>query len=104
MIAVCAVSLWMAPGWPLPAIYLLFAVLGFTTGAWAGTVLAEAGRLAPPGGMSAALSGMFVFLNSGKMIGPIVFANVYWLTQSYGWAFASLALPGVVAWVCLRKK
>lgn len=103
MIGVCAVSLWMAPGWPLPAIYLLFAVLGFTTGAWAGTVLAEAGRLAPQGGMSAALSGMFVFLNTGKMIGPIVFANVYWLTQSYGWAFASLALPGMVAWACLRK-
>ena len=34
------------------AIYILFALFGFTTGAWAGTVLAEAGRLAPQGTVS----------------------------------------------------
>ena len=103
MLATCMVSLWIAPGWPLPAIYALFAVLGFTTGAWAGTVLAEAGRLAPAGTASAALSGMFVYLNCGKMIGPIVFANTYWVTQSYAWAFASLALPAVIALYCLTQ-
>jgi MFS family permease len=103
MIAACVASLWMAPGWPLPAIYALFAVLGFTTGAWAGTVLAEAGRLAPKGHVSAVLAGMFVYLNTGKMIGPVVFANAYFMTQSYGWAFASLALPGVAAWAWLRQ-
>ena len=103
MVVACIVSLWITPGWPLAAIYLLFAVLGFTTGAWAGTVLAEAGRLAPKNNMSGALSGMFVFLNTGKMIGPVVFANVYLLTQSYGWAFGSLAVAGVIAWVHLHE-
>jgi predicted MFS family arabinose efflux permease len=97
LLAICIASSWIAPGWPLPAIYLLFALLGFTTGAWAGTVLAEAGRLAPPGAASAVLSGMFVYLNGGKMIGPIVFANTYWATQSYAWAFASLGLPAAIA-------
>ncbi len=103
MLATCAASFWIAPGWPPVAIYLLFALLGFTTGAWAGAVLAEAGRLATSSGSSAslALSGMFVYLNGGKMIGPMVFANIYWFTQSYAWAFASLALPAVIALVCL---
>ena len=103
MLATCIASLWIAPGWPLLAIYVLFAVLGFTTGAWAGTVLAEAGRLAPPGAASSALSGMFVYLNGGKMIGPIVFANMYWVTQSYAWAFATLALPAVIALFCMAQ-
>ena len=103
MLGACIASLWIAPDWPLPAIYALFAVLGFTTGAWAGTVLAEAGRLAPPGDASAALSGMFVYLNFGKMIGPIVFANTYWVTQSYAWAFASLGLPAAIALFCLMQ-
>lgn len=97
LLVTCIVSLWIAPDWPLLAIYTLFAVLGFTTGAWAGTVLAEAGRLAPPALASGVLSGVFVYLNSGKMIGPIVFANTYWMTQSYAWAFASLGLPAVIA-------
>lgn len=106
MLGTCIASWWIAPGWPLFAIYLLFAMLGFTTGAWAGAVLAEAGRLAPKGvggATNLALSGMFVYLNTGKMIGPIVFANVYWFTQSYAWAFASLALPAVIALLCLRQ-
>jgi MFS family permease len=103
LLVTCVVSLWIAPGWPLIAIYVLFAVLGFTTGAWAGTVLAEAGRLAPPGAASAALSGMFVYLNVGKLIGPVVFANTYWVTQSYAWAFASLGLPAAIALYCLMQ-
>ncbi len=104
MLATCFASLWIAPGWPLMAIYGLFALYGFTTGAWAGTVLAEAGRLAPQGQVNTALSGMFVYLNAGKMIGPIVFANVYWLTQSYAWALASLSFPALLALFLLIRK
>ncbi len=99
MLATCIASYWIAPGWPQWAVYLLFAFHGFTTGAWAGAVLAEAGRLAAGAGGSAslALSGMFVYLNSGKLLGPLVFANIYLFTKSYAWAFASLALPAVLA-------
>jgi MFS family permease len=104
MLATCIASLWIAPGWPPLAVYLLFAVFGFTTGAWAGTVLAEAGRLAPQGAVSTALSGMFVYLNTGKMIGPIVFANIYWFTQSYAWALASLSVPALITLIFLTKK
>ena len=105
MLVTCIASYWIAPGWPLWAIYVLFALHGFTTGAWAGAVLAEAGKLASASGGSAslALSGMFVYLNSGKLLGPLVFANIYWFTQSYAWAFASLALPAALALVWLSK-
>jgi len=105
MIVTCLASLAMAPDWPLIAVYVLFALHGFTSGAWAGATLAEAGRLAQQirgGTVSAAISGVLVFFNTGKFIGPIAFANVYWATQSYGWAFASLALPAGLAWLCLR--
>ena len=104
MLAACIASIWIAPGWPLMAIYMLFAVFGFTTGAWAGTVLAEAGRLAPQGTVNTALSGVFVYLNGGKMIGPMVFANVYWLSQSYAWALASLTLPALLVLFFLTRK
>lgn len=102
MIVICIVSVWMAPGWPLAAIYVLFALHGMTSGAWAGAALAEAGRTAPPGAATAALSGALVYFNTGKMIGPIVFANVYLFTQSYGWAFASLAIPALIACSVMR--
>jgi predicted MFS family arabinose efflux permease len=105
MLATCIASYWIAPGWPLWAIYGLFALHGFTTGAWAGAVLAEAGRLATGAGgpASLALSGMFVYLNAGKLLGPLVFANIYLFTQSYAWGFASLAFPAALAWVWLSK-
>jgi MFS family permease len=104
MVAICIASIWMAPGWPLWAIYILFALHGMTSGAWAGAALAEAGRTAPQGQVTAALSGALVYFNTGKMLGPVVFANVYLVTQSYGWAFASLALPALIAWFCLIEK
>ena len=104
MLATCVASIWMSPSWPLPALYALFALHGMTSGAWAGAVLAEAGRLAPNGVVSAAISGVLVYINIGKFIGPIVFANTYLLTKSYGWAFGSIALPAVLAWLCLRHK
>jgi MFS family permease len=102
MIAICIASIWMAPNWPLAAIYVLFALHGMTSGAWAGAALAEAGRTAPHGQVTAALSGALVYFNMGKMFGPIVFANIYLFTQSYGWAFASLAIPALIAWAAMR--
>lgn len=104
MIIICVVSIWMAPGWPLAAIYILFALYGMTSGAWAGAALAEAGRTAPQGAATAALSGALVYFNIGKMVGPILFANVYLFSQSYGWAFSSLAVPALIAWFALRKQ
>lgn len=86
---------------PLLFVYLLFAVLGATSGCWPGAILAEVGRLAPQGQVSLAISGSLVITNVGKFIGPIVFANIYALTRSYGIAFASLVVPAAIALYCL---
>jgi MFS family permease len=86
---------------PLLLVYLLFAILGATSGCWPGAILAEVGRLAPQGQVSLAISGSLVITNVGKFIGPIIFANVYALTRSYGIAFASLVLPAAIALYCL---
>jgi hypothetical protein len=83
------------------AVYLLFAVLGASSGCWPGAILAEVGRLAPQGQVSLAISGSLVITNVGKFIGPIVFANVYALTRDYALAFTSLVIPGAVSLYCL---
>ena len=97
----CLAALGMSPELPLLAVYLLFAVLGGTTGSWPGTVLAEVGRLAPQGQVSLATSGALLIINIGKFVGPVLFAIVYAVSQSYGIAFATLAIPTAVCLGCL---
>ncbi len=101
LIACSAAALVLGPGLPLVAVYLLFAVLGASSGCWPGAILAEVGRLAPQGQVSLAISGSLVITNVGKFIGPIVFANVYALTRDYALAFTSLVIPGAVSLYCL---
>lgn len=102
MLLACVVTaLMMSPALPLPAVYLLFAVLGGVSGCWPGAVLAEVGRLAPQGQVSLAISGSLVITSVGRFFGPILFTNIYVFTRSYGMAFASIAIPSVVALCCL---
>ncbi|MDP1537085.1 MAG: MFS transporter [Burkholderiales bacterium] len=101
LIASTIAALALDPALPLIWVYVLFAVLGATSGCWPGVILAEVGRLAPEGRVSLAISGSLVITNVGKFAGPIIFANVYVLTRSYGIAFASLIVPAAVALYCL---
>lgn len=94
-------ALALDPALPLFWIYVLFAVLGATSGCWPGVILAEVGRLAPHGQVSLAVSGSLVITNFGKFAGPIIFANVYALTHSYGVAFGALVFPAGAALYCL---
>jgi MFS family permease len=103
MLATAVASIWLAPAWPLAALYVYFALQGIATGAWAGLVLAEVGHLAPGGQVSIAVSGALVYINTGKLIGPAVFAGIYALTTSYGLAFASVAAPALLALFCLAR-
>lgn len=91
----------LSPSLPLVLVYVLFALLGATSGCWPGAILAEVGRLAPQGQVSLAISGSLVITNVGKFTGPIIFANIYALTRDYGIAFASLVVPSAVALYCL---
>ena len=102
MLACSLASIWLTSSWPTLAVYVLFALQGMASGAWAGILLAEFGHLAPKGQVSTVISGALVFVNLGKFMGPIAFAATYALTHRYGAAFASVAIPAVVALGCLH--
>jgi predicted MFS family arabinose efflux permease len=101
LILACVAAPGLALEPPLIAVYVLFAVLGATTGSWPGIVLAEVGRLAPQGQVSLATSGTLFIVNIGKLAGPVLFAIVYAVSHSYGIAFATLAIPAAVGLGCL---
>lgn len=91
----------LAPAWPLAAVCALFFVFGSTASGWNGAFLAEVARIAPRGAISSATGGSLVFVNVGKMLGPIMFANAYALAGSYVYAFGLLALPAAAGLACL---
>jgi len=101
MMLATAAALALDPALPLFWVYVMFALLGATSGCWPGAILAETGRLAPEGQVSLAISGTLVITNVGKFTGPIIFANIYVLTQSYAVAFATLIVPAAVTLYCL---
>ena len=99
--ATCIAAAWLAPSWPLPLVYALFTWFGMTSGGWTGVLFVEAGRLVPTGQANVTFSGALVYVNLGKLIGTIVFANVYALSRSYGFAYATAAVPALIAVYCL---
>ena len=101
MLATCIALIWLAPSWPTLLVYLLFSLLGITSGAWPGILMAEVGHLAPSGQVSAIISGMLIYVNLGKMLGPAIFAASYALTASYGIAFGLVGVPAIIAIYCL---
>jgi MFS family permease len=103
MLAACVASFWMAPAWPAALVYVLFALHGIATGAWAGIMLAEMGRLVAPGQVGTAMSGALVYINAGKLVGPAAFAGIYAFTTNYGLAFALVGLPALLALHCLSR-
>ena len=98
-----ASAFWMSSRWPLALLYALFIALGIATGAWAGMVMAEIGRRAPADKVGAAMGGALVYVNIGKFVGPILFANVYVATESYPTAFGSLVVPAAAALLLLAR-
>jgi len=103
MFGISVVFLSLGPNWSLPMVFGLFVVLGITSGAWAGILMADVGHHAPPGRVAAVVSGTLLYVNIGKFIGPAIFALLYAITHDYGLAFASLTGPAVLAIVCLRS-
>ena len=91
----------LTPAWPMLAACALFFVMGSTASGWNGAFLAEVARLAPREMISTATGGSLVFVNTGKAIGPIAFANVALLTGDYTMTFALLAVPAAAGLWCL---
>jgi hypothetical protein len=92
----------LAWGWPQPLVYVLFFVLGATASGWNGVFLGEVARVAPPGQVSPATGGALFFVNVGSVAAPVVFATAFAWFGRYSAAFALLALPAFIAFICLR--
>lgn len=91
----------LEPGWPIVAIFALFAALGAATIGWPGAFLAEVGRACPPGQVAASTAATLIFTNLGKTSGPILFAAVFAASGRYGTAFAMVAVVAAIAATCL---
>ena len=101
MLGAALLCLAITPSWPLAWASLLFFVFGSTASGWNGAFLAEVARLAPHKAVSSVTGGSLAFVNIGKMIGPIAFANAYLAGGSYAVAFALLALPAAAGLACM---
>lgn len=99
----CIASAGLSPAWPFAAVCVLFALYGATSNGWPGAVLAEVGKLARPGDVSTTIAAALVYINLGKLVGPVVTTNIVTLGGTYGMAFASVAIPAALALLWLRK-
>ncbi|MBL8702953.1 MAG: MFS transporter [Alphaproteobacteria bacterium] len=82
------------PGYGFTTILAICAWLGATAGGWGGVVLAQSARLAPPGRVGRAASGVMVLNYLGVMLGPPLVGLVLALTDSFFVALASVAAVG----------
>jgi MFS family permease len=101
MLATCLLVPVLQPGWPLAVACALFFVLGSTASGWNGAFMAEVARLSPRKDVSTATAGSLVFVNVGKMIGPILFTTLYFVSGSYTLVFGLLALPAALGLGCV---
>jgi MFS family permease len=91
----------ITPHWPIILSGILFFILGSTASGWNGAFLAEVARQSPRRAISSATGGSLVFVNIGKMLGPIAFTNAYLMGGSYAIAFGLLALPAAAGLACV---
>jgi MFS family permease len=100
--AAASLPLPLATGWPAAALVPLLCLLGLCAAGWNGVMLAEASRLAPPGGAGHATGAVLSVTFAGVVTGPTLFAVIFGALGSYAAAFAWLAvLPlagAAVAW------
>lgn len=101
MLAACALAFFITPRWAIVASCTLFFVLGSTASGWNGAFLAEVARLAPRHSISRLTGASLAYVNVCKMVGPIVFTNVYLASGSYAFTFGLLALPAGTGLACV---
>jgi len=92
----------ISSAWPLPSIFVVTGILGFTGLSWNGVYLAEVAVIAPPGAAGAATGGALSVTFLGIVLGPALFSAVVSFTGSYALAFSIVAAGaltgGLLAW------
>ena len=103
MVACCALTAFVSPGWPVAAVALLFVVFGASAVGWNGIFIAEVARHSPHGQVGVATGGAMVLNFGGIVAGPAIFATVYGLTGSYTATFGWLTLIAVLGLIYLQR-
>jgi len=101
MLAACLVAYFITAGWSMAAACALFFVIGSTASGWNGAFLAEVARLTPRMAISRMTGGSLAYVNVFKMVGPIIFTNIYLATGSYALTFALLSVPAGIGLACV---
>src|SRR5688572_5031219 len=101
MILSSAVLVFLDPGWPKPAVYGLFLLLGVSCLGWNGLVHAECSRLAPSGMVSLVAGGTSFFVFGGVIVGPPLFAVAYGAIGTYSGTLWLMVILGAAALVLL---
>ncbi len=101
MFAACLLAYFITAGWSIGAACALFFVIGSTASGWNGAFLAEVARLTPRPAISRMTGGSLAYVNVCKMVGPIIFTNVYLSSGSYALTFALLSVPAAIGLACV---
>jgi MFS family permease len=86
--------------WPLPAIMLVAAVLGFSAAGFIPVILGEVARHAAPGQVGALTSGANMFVIVGAFLGPLAFGAIGSVLSDRA-AFVALAIAAAMTAVGL---
>jgi len=94
----------VGPGWPLPLVLVVAAVLGAVALGWNGVFLAEVARLAPAGSAGTATGGALALTFVGALVGPPLFGMIVGVTGSYRAAFFAAAAATAIAGLAVRRQ
>lgn len=82
----------LSADWPRFIVYAIFFIFGSAALGWNGVLHAETARLSPKGLASVVAGGSTFFVFGGVLIGPSIFAALYWVIGSYSATFALVAV------------
>jgi len=87
----CLACLGLGPATPGWLVWLVAGLFGFAAFGWNGICLAETARLAAPGRVAAATSGIMMMIYVGACLGPALFGALFSATGGPGAGFLLLA-------------
>jgi hypothetical protein len=102
--AAAGAAIAIGPAMPVPAVLGIAGLFGFAAFGWNGICLAEAARLAPPGGVAAATAGTMMLIYAGACLGPALFGAALATFASPAPGFLLLAAAALVPLLWLRRR
>ena len=98
----CALfTIFLSPSWPQLAVYCLCFCFGLVGMGWNGVYPSEIARLSPPGEVGRTTGASFFITFSGVFLGPVIFASVYTITNTYSTTFLVTDIIGICSYLCI---